>query len=327
VLLAVDGNSITHRAYHAYAGRGVVMTDGAGRPRGAVYGAVALVAGCAQKVVGRYGRIDGLVVGFDDPQRSVRREHYPDYKATRAAKDPALVEQLEATATLLAELGVTTLVPEGYEADDVLASAAAAAEQAGWRCAVATSDRDACALVTDATTMLRITGGLDQSPWLDPDGVVDSFGVSPSRYGLYAATRGDSSDNLPGVPGLGPKRAAALWSTYPDLATALADPDGLARAVGRRGAAGLLEHASVVERNVALMTLRTDITVAVDTVRPEWAAPSVDAVLVRWGLAGLTGRVAALAGLFGSRGSTNGSPGGGTDGGPAGQLPLFSGRP
>ena len=143
VVLTLDGNSLAHRAYHAYRARSASISDPYGRPASAVYGFLALFAAVCDKVRGRYGRLDAVIVGFDDPTSSWRRSVYAGYKAHRSEKDPALVDQLAALPKLLNELGIVTIVPDGLEADDVVASVAAVAEQRQWRCVIATSDRDA----------------------------------------------------------------------------------------------------------------------------------------------------------------------------------------
>jgi len=219
-LLAVDGNSLLHRSFHASARTG--FRDADGRPAWAVRGLLthltALVDRCCA---------DAVVVGFDDPDVSHRRERWPFYKAQRVPKPATLEQQLADAVEVLRGLGVVVVVPPGLEADDVLASAAAYARSLGARTVVATSDRDSFALVAEDTRMLRIlNGGVEASPMLDPRRLEMVTGVRPEQYLDFAALRGDASDNLPGVPGIGPKTAARLLAEFGTAAAAFDDACG-----------------------------------------------------------------------------------------------------
>lgn len=291
VLLAVDGNSLAHRAYHAYERSG--MTNTAGQPVWTVYGFGALLAGICDKT-----GPDALVVGFDaDAATSARRSAYPDYKANRAPKDDALSTQLDAIAALLVDLGVSVVVADGWEADDVVGSAAAAAEAAGWRAVIATSDRDAFALITEQTAVLRLVSGLDNAQWLTPDALVDRYGVRPQDYLSYAALRGDRSDNLPGVDGIGEKTAARLLAAT-TVEAALADPAVADAAIGRAYAAKLAAGAADWRRNLEIMAIRRDLPIDLDAARlPAADAATITRTLAAWGLPGLARRLTgALAG-------------------------------
>jgi DNA polymerase-1 len=170
---------------------------------------------------------DAVVVGFDDRATSVRRERWPSYKAQRDAKPHTLEAQLDSAVEVLRDLGVAVVVPTGLEADDVLASAAAWAPTVGARTVVATSDRDSFALIDEHTKMLRIlNGGVDASPLLDPQRLFMVTGVRPEQYTDFAALRGDASDNLPGVSGIGPKTAARLLAEFGSAEAAFDDAAG-----------------------------------------------------------------------------------------------------
>jgi 5'-3' exonuclease len=207
-LLAVDGNSLLHRSFHASARTGFHTADG--RPMWAVRGLLSQLSAAVDRVCA-----DAVVVGFDDPATSLRRDRWPSYKGHRDPKPATLEAQLDAAVEVLRELGVVVAVPPGLEADDVLASAAAYARSVGVTTVVATSDRDSFALIDDSTKMLRIlNGGVDASPLLDPARLFMVTGVRPEQYVDFAALRGDVSDNLPGVPGIGPKTAARLLAEF-----------------------------------------------------------------------------------------------------------------
>ena len=204
------------------------------------------------------------MVGFDDPDTSVRRTRWPDYKAHRVTKLDTLVDQLAAAADVLRELGVTVVVPAGLEADDVLASVARQAPAAGATTVVVTSDRDAFGLIDAHTRVLRIiNGGVEASPLLTAERLVMLLGVRPEQYRDFAALRGDPSDNLPGVRGIGPKTAARLLTAFGDARTAFDDLAAVAEAVGPGVAARLAAPGARAtwELNCQVMAMREDVAV------------------------------------------------------------------
>lgn len=167
---------------------------------------------------------DAVIFGLDDRTGSVRRDFYPDYKAGRAEKDPELVDQLERAGDLLDALGLATLTPPGLEADDVNATGATWAQANDWNCVIITSDRDAFAHISDHTQVLRlIDGGINGSPLLNPKRLFAMYGVAAENYLEYAALRGDASDNLPGVSGIGEKSAAILLAVAGSMQAVWAD--------------------------------------------------------------------------------------------------------
>lgn len=260
LLLVLDGNSLLHRAYHAAAtGR---LWDAGSRPVWALKGLVGYVARAAARL-----RPDALVVGFDCPDHSARRSDYPEYKAHRSAKPAELVEQLAVAPALLRAAGVCTVVPAGYEADDVMASSAVKARHSGWRSVLVTSDRDAFALIDESTSVLRIrNGGFDEAVLVTAASLAEIYGVQPSQYLDYAALRGDVSDNIPGVRGFGSATAARLLAAFGNIETAWAAIDagdgGAVRAVVGDRAGDNLAHPEMretVERNRRLMRMRTDL--------------------------------------------------------------------
>lgn len=288
VLLAVDGPSLAHRAFHAY--ERSAMRDPDGRPVWAVYGFLALLAGIVDKV-----RPDAVLVGWDDRDGSARRDRYAGYKAGRAEKSPDLYAQLDDIDATLAQLDVPQLTAPGLEADDILASAAARAEAAGWRCTVATSDKDSFALVTDSTTVLRLVSGLDNAQEITPPALAELFGVRPDQWLDYAALVGDTSDNLPGVTGIGPKTAVRLLAACGTLAAALADPDAAEDAVGKAAAAKLAsgQAREAIDRNRDLMAPVRTIDIDPGQCRPSVTAGTVAAVLRARHLPSLVDRVTA----------------------------------
>lgn len=219
LLLVVDAPSLLHRNHHAHAH--TRTADRSGRPAWALHGMLRQIL----EAIDSFGP-DAVLFGLDDRTSSERADFYPDYKAGRAEKSAELVDQLERAGALLDALGLATLTPPGLEADDVNASAATWAVQHGWDCVIVTSDRDAFAHISEHTRVLRlINGGINASPLLTPRSLLAMYGVAAERYLEYAALRGDASDNLPGVNGIGEKTAALLLDQVGSMQTVWADVD------------------------------------------------------------------------------------------------------
>ncbi len=272
LLLAVDAPSLLHRNHHARVE--TALRDRGGRPAWALHGMLRQIL----EVIDQFAP-DAVLFGLDDRTSSVRAQAYPAYKAGRAEKDPALIDQLERAGALLDALGLRTVTPHGLEADDASASAAAWAERSGWNCVIVTSDRDSFAHISARTRVLRlINGGIAGSPLLNPARLHALYGVAAEHYLEYAALRGDASDNLPGVPGIGEKTAPvllsqmgsmqAVWADidHCDGANLLATLDSFCEEEGlRRIGAGLLKKLIApgarerFEFNLSIMSGRTDL--------------------------------------------------------------------
>lgn len=272
LLLAVDAPSLLHRHHHARAH--TRHRDRGGRPAWALHGMLRQILESIDAFAP-----DAVLFGLDDRHASLRRDFYPDYKAGRAEKDPELVDQLDRAGALLDALGLATLTPPGLEADDVNASAATWAGRNGWDCVIITSDRDSFAHISEHTQVLRlIDGGINGSPLLNPARLKAMYGIDAAHYLDYAALRGDASDNLPGVDGIGEKSAAvllahmgsmqAVWADidHNDGQALLAALDAWSAETGeRRIGAGLLKrlHAEGARErydfNVRIMSGRTDL--------------------------------------------------------------------
>ncbi|WP_460799839.1 5'-3' exonuclease [Nocardioides pacificus] len=272
LLLAVDAPSLLHRNHHARVESD--LRDRTGRPAWALHGMLRQIL----EAIDQFAP-DAVLFGLDDRVSSVRETAYPAYKAGRAAKDPALIDQLERAGALLDALGFHTLTPPGLEADDVNASAATWAEREGWNCVIITSDRDSFAHISPHTQVLRlINGGINASPLLNPARIQALYGVAAENYLEFAALRGDASDNLPGVPGIGEKTAPLLLSQMGSMQAVWADIDHCAgenlvaaldsycEEMGlRRIGSGLLKRLTApgarerYEFNLSMMSGRTDL--------------------------------------------------------------------
>jgi DNA polymerase-1 len=260
VILAIDGNSLVHRSYHAQARTG--RHDVTGRPTWAVRGLLMQLVAAVDRI-----RPAAVVVGFDDPDESHRRDRWPAYKANRGDKLESLVEQLACAVEVLRELGVAVIVPPGLEADDVLASTAVHARSIGATTVVVTSDRDAFALIDDTTRVLRIiNGGVEASPMMTAERLVMLLGVRPEQYRDFAALRGDPSDNLAGVRGIGPRTAARLLQEFGTAAAAFGDLAAVRARLGAAVAARLAapEARSAWELNCQVMAMRADVPIQCD---------------------------------------------------------------
>jgi DNA polymerase-1 len=286
-LLAVDGNSLVHRAFHAYGPReegGAAMRNSRGEPVYAVYGFLSLLAKICQRVEPSH-----LLVGFDDHTSSVRKGRWPHYKAQRESKGAELHDQVDALKVLLEELGVRVVVPAGLEADDVMASAGAQCASAGLECVIVTSDRDSFALISESTTVMRLVSGVDKAVMMTPEVLVSSYGVRPEQYLDYAALRGDASDNLPGVKGIGEKTAAKLLAEVGSVRAGLEDLARLEAAVGKSVRTKLEAGLEAWRHNLEVMEVVRDLDLGL--ARCELGGAGVASVLERAEMPSLTSKV------------------------------------
>lgn len=214
-LLVIDVSSVFHRAFHSYSRLGFTSADG--RPVSATYGFFTLLAGIADKV-----HPDAILAAFDS-RENFRKQSYPEYKASRKRQDDDFYIQLNDVYKILEELKIGICKPSGWEADDVLASAAAQGPQCGFEVVLATSDRDSFAHISDTTQVLRLASGLDNAEFYTPAVLEAKYGITPDQYLEYAALRGDASDNLNGVDGIGEKTAMGLLKHYGTVEKALLD--------------------------------------------------------------------------------------------------------
>lgn len=302
-VLAVDGNSLAHRGYHAYAAH----RDSGDLVGAGLYGFLALLAAVVDIV-----RPAATVIGLDCRRRSWRKECWPPYKAHRADKADALDALLDEIPVVLDQLGAYVVCREGFEADDVCGSVAAAAEAARRRCIVATSDRDAYALISHATSVLRIRSGMHRAQLIDDRRLRRDLGIDPGQYTEFSALRGDTSDNLPGIHGVGRKRARDLLRRFHTVTDAVDDPLACRSVLGPEVGQTLIDDVSadggVFARNVELMTLRRDLPVDLDAGVPRTPLDRIDAVLRRRRLAGLIARMSLCFGAVGESAGDDGPP-------------------
>jgi 5'-3' exonuclease len=246
-ILAVDGNSLGHRAFHA------LVREDPGGPL-VTRGVVGMLATAWTR-----GPFDAIVVAFDHPVNR-RKVDDPAYKGNRDDTDPRLREGLVDLRVHLDDCGFTVAEEEGAEADDLLAAVADDCTRRGWPCTVLSSDRDLTTLVNEHVTLLRPRASMADLLVYDPVSVVAEYGVRPDQYTDLAALRGDPSDGLAGVHGIGPKIAARLLRDYDDIPGIYAALCNLPPKIE----AALRAGRDVVERNLWLMSPIPNLTVDVD---------------------------------------------------------------
>ncbi len=252
-LLLIDGNSLTYRAFFAIPRDMVTRT---GQETNAVFGFTQMLVSLL-----RDHEPDGVAVAFDRPGGTFRHERLPSYKANREKQEDTLYQQLDLVRELVGALGLRVVDADGFEADDVLATLATVARDAGRDATVVTGDRDSYQLVEDPhVRVLYNKRGVSDYALYDEAGILERTGVRPVDYVAYAALRGDPSDNLPGVPGVGEKTAAKLINAYGGL-------DGIFAAVGEQTPKlkeNLIANEDHARLNEELMVLVRDVPLGLD---------------------------------------------------------------
>jgi DNA polymerase-1 len=261
-LLLLDGNSLTYRAFYALP---TDMATASGQVTNAVYGFTSMFTYLLKDQ-----HPDGVMVAFDRPEPTFRHEANPLYKAQREAAPDILRQQMGLVREVLDALRVTVVELAGWEADDILATVAERAKADGHDVIIVTGDRDSYQLVDDPhVQVLYNRRGVTDYALYDEAGIKEKTGVTPAQYTHYAALRGDPSDNLEGIPGVGEKTAAKLINTYGDLDGIFANVD--AQTPKLRGS--LAEHEHRVRDNAKLMVLLRDAPIEVDlaalTINPD----------------------------------------------------------
>jgi DNA polymerase I len=247
-LLLLDGHSLAYRAFFALPVENFATTTG--QPTNAVYGFTAMLIN-----VLRDEQPTHVVVAFDRSEPTFRHEQYVEYKANRRETPEDFRSQLSLIFEVLDALGVRHLSAPGYEADDLIATLATEAAAEGMDVLIVTGDRDTLQLVSDKITVLMTRRGITEMTRFTPEAVAGKYGLTPEQYPDFAALRGDPSDNLPGIPGVGEKTATKWIAEFGSL-QALVD-----RVDEVRGKAGdaLREHLGGVLRNRQLTALVCDL--------------------------------------------------------------------
>ena len=224
-LMLLDGNSLAFRAFYALPAENF-KTQG-GLTTNAVYGFTAMLINLLRDESPTH-----VAAAFDVSRQTFRAERYPEYKAGRSSTPDEFRGQIEITKEVLVALGITVLAEPGFEADDLIATLATQAEDEGYRVLIVTGDRDSLQLVSDDVTVLYPIRGVSELTRFTPEAVVEKYGLTPRQYPDFAALRGDPSDNLPGIPGVGEKTASKWIVEYGSLQALVDNVDSVRGKVG-----------------------------------------------------------------------------------------------
>ena len=250
-LMLLDGNSLAYRAFYALPAENFKTKSGL--TTNAVYGFTAMLINLMRDEAPTH-----IAAAFDVSRQTFRSERFPEYKATRSATPDEFRGQIDITKEVLNAMGITALSEPGFEADDIIATLATQADESGYRVLVVTGDRDALQLVNSDITVLYPIKGVSTLTRYTPDAVVAKYGLTPEQYPDFAALRGDPSDNLPGIPGVGEKTAAKWIVEYGSLQGLVDNVDTVRGKVGD----SLRENLSTVLLNRDLTHLVRDVPLA-----------------------------------------------------------------
>ena len=258
-LILVDGSSYLYRAYHAMP----QLTNSKKFPTGAVYGVINML----RRLLADY-QPERIAIIFDAKGKTFREELYPEYKANRQSMPTDLAQQIEPIHQIIHAMGLPIVMIEGVEADDVIGTLATQATQQHIPTIISTGDKDLAQLVNDHVTLINTM----TDTTLDPKGVQEKFGVPPERIIDYLSLVGDTSDNIPGVPQVGPKTAAKWLQLYGSLDNLLANADKVTGKVGDN----LRAFIPQLPLTRSLVTIRLDVNLPVqlDTLRAQPTDPA-----------------------------------------------------
>ncbi len=258
-LLLIDGHSMAYRAFYALPAEN--FTTASGQHTNAIYGFATMLLSLltAEKPT-------HVAVAFDVSRKTFRSQIFPDYKANRSKTPDEFRSQMSYLHDLVSAFGISQFEVEGFEADDILATIAKQAEREGAEVLICTGDRDSFQLVNEKTTVLYPKRGVSDLARMTPDAVQEKYGMSPAQYPDFAALRGDPSDNLPSVPGVGEKTAAKWIVEYGSLKELLANVDKLAGKVGQ----SLRDSIDSVIQNSELTKLVDDVPLDLSIDALEW---------------------------------------------------------
>ena len=250
-LLLIDGHSMAYRAFYALPVDN--FKSSSGQPTNAIYGFASMIINLIKEEKPTH-----IAVAFDVSRKTFRTEKFPEYKAQRASTPDEFRSQLSHINELITGFGIKYFAIEGYEADDLIATLAKSAEKQGFSVAICTGDRDSFQLVNKQTTVLYPKKGVTEMSRMTPDAVFEKYGLTPEQYPDFAALRGDPSDNLPSVPGVGEKTATKWIVDYKSLENLLAHADEISGKVGE----SLRANIESVKLNRVLTQLLDDVKIS-----------------------------------------------------------------
>ena len=249
-ILLIDGHSLAYRAFYALPAENFVTS--AGQHTNAIYGFASMLINLIATEKPTH-----IATAFDVSRKTFRSERFPEYKANRSATPDEFRSQTSFLFDLVHGFGIRHFAVEGFEADDIIATLAKRAEAEGFEVLICTGDRDSFQLINENTTVLYPKRGVTDLARMTPDAVEEKYGLTPAQYPDFAALRGDPSDNLPSIPGVGEKTAAKWIAEYGSLKALLASADKVGGKVGD----SLRANVSSVELNAELTRLRSDMAI------------------------------------------------------------------
>ena len=249
-LLLIDGHSLAYRAFYALPAENFVTSSG--QHTNAIYGFASMLINLISSEKPTH-----IATAFDVSRKTFRSERFPEYKANRSATPDEFRSQTSFLFDLVHGFGIRHFAVEGFEADDIIATLAKRAQSDGFEVLICTGDRDSFQLINEKTTVLYPKRGVTDLARMTPDAVLEKYGLTPAQYPDFAALRGDPSDNLPSIPGVGEKTAAKWIAEYGSLEKLLANIESVGGKVGD----SLRANVTSVELNSELTRLRSDMNI------------------------------------------------------------------
>jgi len=266
-LLLIDGHSMAYRAFFALPAEN--FTTATGQHTNAIYGFATMLISLLKDEKPTH-----VAVAFDVSRKTFRSEIFPEYKANRAKTPDEFRSQMSYLNDLVTGFGITQFAVDGFEADDIIATLATRAESDGFDVLICTGDRDSFQLVTESITVLYPKRGVSEMARMTPQAVIDKYQMTPQQYPDFAALRGDPSDNLPSIPGVGEKTAAKWIIEYGSLEKLLEKSDEVSGKVG----IALRENIESVKRNRELTQLIRTVEIETDPVALAWSGVELSAL-------------------------------------------------
>ena len=270
-IAVIDGNSLMHRAYHAVP---PTMNAPDGTPTNAVFGFMSMLFKFIE-----IASPDGIVCAFDAGKPQFRIEAMEQYKAQRPPMDDELRVQFPVIESLLESMNIPVVKVQGWEGDDILGTVAARDEAKGYQTLLVSGDKDVNQLVTDLTHVVTTKKGITDVVIYDPDTVREKYGIAPAQFPDYLGFMGDSSDNIPGVPGIGPKSAQKLLSLYGSMEGVYENLDKLK---GKQ-LENVRDNKDLAFLSRKIATIVTDLDFELDVDEVAWPAFDVEAVTQAFG--------------------------------------------
>ena len=258
-LLLIDGHSMAYRAFYALPAENFKTSSG--QPTNAIYGFASMIINLVKEEKPTH-----IAVAFDVSRKTFRTEKFPEYKATRASTPDEFRSQLSYINELVDAFGIKHLEVAGFEADDIIATLSKQAQELGFETLICTGDRDSFQLINKTTTVLYPKKGVTEMNRMTPEAVFEKYGLTPSQYPDFAALRGDPSDNLPSVPGVGEKTATKWIADYGSLSRLIENSSDIGGKVGQ----SLRDNIESIKLNRELTQLIEDLELSITPAGLEW---------------------------------------------------------